>query len=71
MLSLLKEDLKPGAFLLQYPAEVISKEEATLREEAYANDGNGCFLYYLDNPKSIRPDCTNIVVIILIINFEG
>ena len=34
MLYLLKKDFKPGAFLLQYPAGVISKEEATFREEA-------------------------------------
>ena len=36
-----------------FPAEVISSEEANLRDEAYAKDGKGCFLYYLDNSKSI------------------
>lgn len=37
---------KPGAFLLQYPGELVSEKEAERREKLYKQQYKGCFMYY-------------------------
>ena len=35
-------------FVLEYPADLISVNEAEIREKGYAKQNAGCFMYYFD-----------------------
>ena len=41
-----KKNFAPGAFLLQYPGELVSEEEAERREKLYKQQHRGCFMYF-------------------------
>lgn len=43
------KDVSPGAFLLEYPGELISAEEGEEREVEYEEKGKGCFLYFFNH----------------------
>ena len=40
------KDFKAGSFLLQYPGDLITESEADAREQQYAKNLKGCFMYY-------------------------
>ena len=48
-----KRNFHPGEFLLEYPAEIVSEEDATKREEEYQKRNEGCFIYYLNNKNGL------------------
>ena len=39
---------EPGSFLLHYPGDFITEEEADDREKVYAKDAKGCYMYFFD-----------------------
>ena len=38
----------PGAFLLKYPGDLMSEDETQKRENQYAKESKGCFMYFLE-----------------------
>ena len=45
----------PGEFLLEYPAELVTYEEALEREKEYETSNKECFIYFLEDllPKNL------------------
>ena len=48
-----KKEFSPGEFLLEYPAELITYEEALEREKQYETSNKICFIYFLEDKKKM------------------
>ena len=49
-----KKTFSPGDFLLEYPSENISLDEAEEREKEYETMGEGSFIFFLEVKKKLR-----------------
>lgn len=48
-----KRTFNPGEFLLEYPAERISYEDAEKREQEYEASDKGCFIFFLEENRKL------------------
>ena len=48
-----KKMFSPGEFPPEYPAELVTYEEALEREKEYETSNKGCFIYFLEDKKKM------------------
>ena len=48
-----KKKFSLAEFLLEYPAKLITYEEALERQKQYETSNKGCFIYFLEDKKKM------------------